>query len=159
MNALETGGMIMSRVRVNHPGETYGYRLQVGDAVVVFIPDNELDPPYDPIVTFSDLAAFCHGADILIHDSQFVEEDFPRKRGWGHSFFLRACELAHAAAAKHLVLFHHDPDRSDDQLDVIQERARTWLADHGSQMTCTVAFEGLELPLSISQLPGKASVA
>lgn len=90
---------------------------------------------------------FCRGADLLIHDAQYLEKDMPRKHGWGHSLAAHACELALAAQATHLVLYHHDPDRSDDELDAIQEDARTWLRKQGSSIRCTVAYEGLTLEL------------
>ena len=82
---------------------------------------------------------------MLIHDAQYLDEDLPAKRGWGHSVVGRVCELAVAADARHLVLFHHDPGRTDDELDAIQERARERLAQMGASTRCTVAYEGLTL--------------
>ena len=133
------------RLRVNHPGETDGIRVRCDGHTVVFIPDNELDPPYEPIASFDDMAAYCRHADVLIHDAQYLEEDLPAKHGWGHSTVRQVCELAAAAEVAHLVLFHHDPGRTDDQLDAIQDLARTLLSQHGSSTRCTVAYEGLTL--------------
>ena len=114
---------------------------------MVFVPDNELDPPYEPIVTFDDLAAFCRRADVLIHDAQYLDEDLPAKEGWGHSTVRRTSELAAAAGVGHLVLFHHDPSRADDMLDAVQAEARTILSGLGSEAQCTAAYEGLTLDL------------
>ena len=111
---------------------------------MVYISDNELDPPGKLTTTRSEFARFCEGADVLIHDSQYVERDMPNKHGWGHSLISQVRELAAVAKVKRLLLFHHDPDRSDDELDVIEEETSSWLRQN-SRSECTVAYEGLEL--------------
>lgn len=136
-----------ARLRVNHPGETDAIRVRSGGRTLVFAPDNELDPPYAPLTSFAELTAFCHRADVLIHDAQYLDDDLPARSGWGHSTVRRTCELAAAAEVRHLVLFHHDPNRTDDALDAIQEQACETLAELGSDAACTVAFEGLVLDL------------
>lgn len=137
----------VTRLRVNHPGETDGIRIRSNGHTVVFIPDNELDPPYEPIAHFDEIVEFCRHADVLIHDAQYLEEDMPEKRGYGHSTAEQACELASEAEVEHLVLFHHDPSRTDDQLDVVQAMARALLSSMRKSTTCTVAYEGLNLEL------------
>lgn len=67
----------------------------------------------------------------------------PQKHGWGHSLVSQACELAVAAEVKHLVLFHHDPERTDNELDSVQEDARSWFKTNDQTIQCTVALEGL----------------
>ncbi|MCI0538703.1 MAG: MBL fold metallo-hydrolase [Verrucomicrobiales bacterium] len=138
-------GLKVSRIAINHPGGGYGYRLEESGRTVVFIPDNELDPPYPKTTAFDEFVEFCRGADILIHDAQYVDEDMPLKRGWGHSLVRQTCELAAAAEVKHLLLYHHDPDRTDDALDALQADARTRFLAHHSGVRCTAAFEGLML--------------
>jgi ribonuclease BN (tRNA processing enzyme) len=71
----------------------------------------------------------------------------PNKWGWGHSVISQVRELAAAANAKHLVLFHHDPDRTDDELDQIQTESNAWFAANAPHIRCTVAYEGLTLTL------------
>ncbi len=137
----------LSRVHANHPGGSFGYRLGDHARSVIYLTDNELDPPYRASTTFDDFVRFCSAADILIHDAQYLEEDLELKRGWGHSAVGQACELAAAAGVKHLVLFHHDPERSDDELDRIQERARVWFSGRNLGTRCTVAYEGLALEI------------
>jgi ribonuclease BN (tRNA processing enzyme) len=114
---------------------------------VVYLTDNELAPPYKQTTDFDTFTEFCRHADLLIHDAQYLEEDMPHKHGWGHSLVSQACELAVAAQVKHLILFHHDPDRSDDELDVIQDQARALVQAHDRRMQCTVAYEGLNISL------------
>ena len=57
------------------------------------------------------------GVDLLIHDAQYTDEEYPEKVGWGHSSITHAIQFAMACNVKRLVAFHHDPDHSDDMLD------------------------------------------
>lgn len=145
MGFLHEQGFDIARLSVNHPGGAYGYRVEEEGRSFVFIPDNELHPPGDPTTSFEKLVAFCQGADVLCHDAQYIEGDMPMKWGWGHSQVERACDLAVAAGVGHLILFHHDPARSDDALDAIQERAQRYLTVH--DIACTAAYEGLQITL------------
>jgi phosphoribosyl 1,2-cyclic phosphodiesterase len=138
-------GMQVARIGTNHPGGSWAYRVTQDDRSVIYMTDNELDPPSGQVTAFARLAEFCRHAQVLIHDAQYVAQDMPQKRGWGHSLVSQALTLAVAAEVQHLVLYHHDPDRSDDALDSIQEDARAWFRDHGHATACTVAYEGLAL--------------
>jgi ribonuclease BN (tRNA processing enzyme) len=80
---------------------------------------------------------------VLIHDAQYLQSDMPAKYGWGHSLVHQACQLAVAAEVKQLILFHHDPVRTDDGLDAIQEETRAWIYTRNRHMLCTAAYEGL----------------
>lgn len=140
---LHRQGFDLSQIATNHPGGCDGYRLQHEGKSLVYIPDNELDPPYAKETEFDGFVQFCKGADVLIHDAQYLEQDMPAKHGWGHSLIGQACDLAAAAQVEQLILFHHDPDRSDDELDAIQKEARDWFNRNGHATRCTVAYEGL----------------
>src|ERR1700722_7911186 len=94
MEFLNRTGFHIRRHRTNHPGLCFGYRIDQADRSMVFMPDNELHPPGKQWTTLAQLAEFCRGADVLMHDAQFVPRDFPLKRGWGHSLVHEACELA-----------------------------------------------------------------
>ncbi len=145
---LSEHGFDITQYPVNHPGGAYGFRIRHRGKTFVHIPDNELYPPEKedmpkhPMQYFVDL---CTGADVLSHDAQLLRKDLPYKHGWGHSRIRHVLDLAIAAKVKHLVLFHHDPERTDDALDEIQVTAREILAADGIQ--CTVAHEGLTLTL------------
>jgi phosphoribosyl 1,2-cyclic phosphodiesterase len=138
-------GVHISRVSTNHPGGGFGFRVEDAGRSLVYLSDNELNPPYAKTTEFDGFAQFCRHADVLIHDAQYLEQDMPLKHGWGHSLVSQACSLAAAAEVKHLVLYHHDPDRADQELDAIQESARGWFAEHNRPVECTVAYEGLTL--------------
>jgi phosphoribosyl 1,2-cyclic phosphodiesterase len=145
LDFLHSHGLEISRLATNHPGGGYGYRIEHGGRSVVYLTDNEIEPPYEKDTDFDEFVQFCYKADVLIHDAQYLEQDMPHKRGWGHSLVSQACDLALAAEARHLILFHHDPDRTDEELDAIQEKARLWFQAHNPDISCTVAYEGLTL--------------
>ena len=138
-------GYRVTRIRANHPGEAWGFRADLQSCRIVYMPDNELVPPYVPITSMDALADFCRNADVLIHDSQYLESERQIKSGWGHSVIGDVCELALRANVKHLVLFHHDPDRTDAQIDQIQTECRAFFASRGSDILCTAAYEGMQL--------------
>ena len=141
---LRNHGFEIDAMPVNHPGGALGYRVSHEGRRFVFIPDNELSAS-DQTASFDDFVAFCRHADVLCHDAQCLEDDMPDKHGWGHSCVQHVCDLAVAAGVKHLILFHHDPDRTDDALDALQADARAVLAPHG--IACTAAYEGLKVEL------------
>ena len=126
LSFLRNEGFNIARIATNHPGGGYGYRIANEGRSVVYITDNELDPPYNKTTGFEEFIRFCSLADILVHDAQYIEQDMPEKHGWGHSLVSQVCELAETANVKQLILFHHDPNRTDNELDSIQEKARTW---------------------------------
>lgn len=144
MKYLREEGFDISRLPLNHPGGAYGYRITHNNKVVVHIPDNELDPK-KPKTSFDKFVSFCEGADLLSHDAMYVSSEMPKKRGWGHSTVLQACELAQAAAVKHLVLFHHAPERDDHEIDDLQKMASSELTSR--KISCTAAYEGLTFEL------------
>ena len=106
---------------VCHPNPTVGYRIQGDEGTVVYLPDHEpalglrdgrwLEPEW---TSGYDLA---EGADLLIHDAQYTDEQYARCTGWGHSTIRKAIEFASHVGAKKLVLFHHDPSHDDKTLD------------------------------------------
>lgn len=143
----ESLGYIVRRIRANHSGETVGFRADLLGVSLVYLPDNELFPPEPGPTSFDEFAAFAQGADILIHDAQYTEADMPLKHGWGHSLISQVRELAKAARVRHLILFHHDPDRTDAELDAIQAESNAWFAANAPEIRCTVAYEGLAITL------------
>lgn len=144
---LSAFGVSVTWLRTNHRGECFSYRIQTPTRTLLYVTDHEMDATQDVHTSMDELAAFCSGADILIHDAQFTNSQMPEKKNYGHSTVERVCELASKADVGHLVLFHHDPLRTDDMLDDCVTLARASLKDLGSQTTCEAAYEGLELAL------------
>jgi len=119
--AQRTRALVVSWERLNHPGGVYAYRFDYRNRAVVFATDTEhVDGTVD-----SRLVSLAQGADVLIYDSQYLPEEYDLKRGWGHSTFEEGTRIAKAAGAKELILFHHDPDRTDEQVLEIEARAKT----------------------------------
>jgi len=143
LEVFQERGCRLSCIATNHPGGGTGYRIEHAGRSVVYLTDNELEPPYEKATSFDEFAAFCRHTDVLIHDAQYLQSDMPAKHGWGHSLVPQACQLAMAAEVKHLLLFHHDPGRTDDGLDAIQEETRAWIHTQNRHMQCTAAYEGL----------------
>jgi phosphoribosyl 1,2-cyclic phosphodiesterase len=122
-----------------HPSPALAYRIEANGRTLVYATDTE-DPfsgKPNPVIPLAD------GADTLIHDAQFLPSDF--KKTWGHSTIDAAIEVAAKARVKRLVLYHHDPDRSDDALDHIGRDAQRAGRERLAGLEVVVAREGLEL--------------
>lgn len=133
-----------ARVRVaklNHPGGVLAYRIEHENRAIVYATDTEHYACVDPA-----LKALAEGADVLIYDSQYTPEEYRgetgrSKVGWGHSTYVAAAEAARAAGVGSLVLFHHDPTRTDAGVADIEKKTRELFA------STTAAREGLEIQL------------
>jgi phosphoribosyl 1,2-cyclic phosphodiesterase len=104
---------------LNHPGGALGYRLEHGGSSLVYASDFEHGPEADAA-----LAEFARGADALVYDAMYTEAEYqgrsgPSRRGWGHATWESAVALARRAQVRQLFLFHHEPSRTDAQLDEI----------------------------------------
>jgi phosphoribosyl 1,2-cyclic phosphodiesterase len=107
-----------------HPQGVYIYRIEHNGKAVVYATDTEGYVGGD-----QRLIRFVRDAALLIHDAQYIESEYTNplasKQGWGHSTWRMAIEVAQAAAVKQLVLFHHDPEHSDEMLEQVEKEART----------------------------------
>jgi phosphoribosyl 1,2-cyclic phosphodiesterase len=121
-DCFTVGDIRITLARLNHPDPVYGFRLDHGGRSIVYATDTEHFACVDP--TLKRLAS---GADILIYDAQYTPEEYPSKVGWGHSTWQAGAELARAAGVPQLVLFHHDPNRTDAQLAAIEAEAHAHL--------------------------------
>ncbi len=135
-------GITVSAKYMNHPLLALGYRIQFRDRIICTAFDTEpfynvfwtdpADPAYDELLAAEgDLAAreenhrmeaFYHGADLLIHDGQYTRAEYDAgKKGWGHSPIEYAVETAQRAGVKQLAICHHDPLRTDLQIDKLSQ--------------------------------------
>jgi phosphoribosyl 1,2-cyclic phosphodiesterase len=145
----QVGTAKVRRIQLNHPGGAQGFRIDDGGASIAYLTDNEISAART-LVTVDDLARFADGVDLLIHDSQYVPTDMPHKKGFGHSLVEDVLKLGQFAKPGRLVLFHHDPDRTDDALDQIGSRASAWLGEHAKNVALSVAHEGMSFELGKS---------
>jgi phosphoribosyl 1,2-cyclic phosphodiesterase len=136
---------------VRHRGPTLGFRISEGDTSLCYLPDHEpaLGVPLaegepDWISGFA-LAERC---SLLLHDCQYTDEEYPERVGWGHSRVSDALRFARRSEAERVLLFHHDPLHTDDELDLIHRRAgEHWLALDGLPGELAMAIEGFEVEL------------
>jgi ribonuclease BN (tRNA processing enzyme) len=105
---------------VCHPGPTLGYRILADGATLTYIPDHEPalgDTAFLSSTEWTSGFSLMAGADLLIHDSQYTDEEYPSHIGWGHSTISQTMGLAEAAGVGTLAPFHHDPSHNDVLLD------------------------------------------
>lgn len=123
----ESPVLVMAR-RVPHVGRSLGYRLTWNGLTVAYLSDHQ-QPAGGEFSVDDGVRALCSGADLLIHDAQYLPDEFTGKSDWGHSTAEFAVWLAEKAGVRRLALFHHDPDHNDECLDEIlataQKRATT----------------------------------
>jgi|SRR5208283_1203207 len=129
-------GINIQTARHNHPGNAYGYRLTEGATTVVYCTDVEHGNGID-----LNVVNLAHNADLLIHDAQYTPEELKEKKGWGHSSWEQAIEVALQAKAKQLALFHHDPEHDDAFLIKVEKECQRLLP------SAFLAREGLVITL------------
>jgi phosphoribosyl 1,2-cyclic phosphodiesterase len=122
------GFTVLAREIPHKGGRTFGYRVSDGRGTVAYLSDHgpvALGPGPGGHGELHDAAlALCAGADVLLHDAQHTAEEFPARAHFGHSTVDYCLALATKAGVDRLLLFHHDPARSDDDLDAIVAAAR-----------------------------------
>jgi CheY-like chemotaxis protein len=153
---FEIGSIRVVTQYLNHPALTLGFRFEVDGATMVYACDHE---PHSLHPLGASVGAepihhedrrhvkFLSGADLVIHDAQYVLADFPEKAGWGHTPLERAVDYAIGARAKRLLFTHHDPDRDDVALDALCDAARQRASTAEYTPEIAAASEGLEIDL------------
>jgi len=117
---------------------------------MAYVTDNELGAggQYDvPASWRRDFVAFLKGVDLLIHDAMYTPKELEQHRGWGHSTYEEAVTLAQDAGAKQLVLFHHEPEHSDEAMDGLVAAARKFATARGGSLKVEAAQEGMQVTL------------
>jgi phosphoribosyl 1,2-cyclic phosphodiesterase len=138
-------GLEISQVSLNHPNGGYGYKFMEQGKTFVFLPDNELGFLHEGGLSREQYVEFCRGADLLLHDAQYTDQEYAMSRGWGHSTFGQAVDLALDAGVKSIGLFHHDPDRTDEDLDGQVRWCRERIGAAGGAVECFAAAEGMAI--------------
>ncbi|MDR7052398.1 phosphoribosyl 1,2-cyclic phosphodiesterase [Duganella sp. 3397] len=157
---IMVGDAQVSNVVMNHPVINLGYRIDCNGKSVFFTGDHE--PFYNPhradhpeyaaaerqvrarSQAIDDLLA---GVDALIVDCSYTREEYPAKQGWGHGTFDEAVELALRVGAKALYCTHHEPTRTDDELETVFAQVMARHAGRLGDLTVQLAYEGLQVVL------------
>jgi phosphoribosyl 1,2-cyclic phosphodiesterase len=144
----ELGTVTALAMPVTHPGPTVGYRLEEDERVFTYISDHEpalgldLETASPEWVSGYGLA---RGADVLFHDAQYTEEEYPSRVGWGHSSIAHTVQFGLLAKVRRLYLFHHDPMHGDDALEAMLARALDlWGREHHG---LALTHEGMEVEI------------
>lgn len=154
---FDVGGIRVTTQYLNHPALTLGYRLEADGAAVVYASDHEphavrgaKDLPGLPPVHREDQrhVRFLKDADLVIHDAQYTLDEYAGRTGWGHTPFEGAVDYGIAARAQRLALYHHDPLRSDPEVDELLRHARKLAAKgmHVPEVIAAAEGETIELP-------------
>ena len=123
-----------------HPNGANSYRIMIGNSVIVYSTDCEHPSTH----LNKHVIENAQNADILIHDAQYTDEELPAHKGWGHSSWQQAVQVAKDSNSKQLILYHHDPSRSDNQLFELEKEAKL-------QFPNTIAAkQGMEIELAAS---------
>jgi phosphoribosyl 1,2-cyclic phosphodiesterase len=101
--------------QVPHVGTTLGFRIEADGRAVAYVSDHQA--PDDRAVVDEAVLELCDRVDLVIHDAQYTEDEYRAKATWGHSTVSYAVHVAAEAGASRLVLFHHDPRHTDDDID------------------------------------------
>lgn len=123
------GEFSIGSIRINadlicHPGSTLGYRLEESGSVLTYMPDHEPalgGPQFPGDPDWTSGFELAHNAGVLIHDSQYTDEEYDARVGWGHTSFSQLVDFTRMTEAQRLVTFHHDPSHTDPVLDEIHE--------------------------------------
>ncbi|WP_243546922.1 MBL fold metallo-hydrolase [Pseudodesulfovibrio tunisiensis] len=155
---VEVGGCSVTSLLMNHPAVDYGMKVECGGRSLFFTGDHEpffniYDPGdeeyqrYQEVVDerYQGMIDFLTGVDVLISDAQYTEEEYPARRGWGHSSFSQALDLARRAGIGRVYLTHHETTRSDAELDRVMERLRKEWADTGVDVHLAREGETIEV--------------
>lgn len=155
---LQIGSATITPIVLNHPVLNLGYRVEDIDGSSLFF-TGDYEPAFNPYRSDEpefaltqqmieekrqEVVAAMHRVDALIIDSSYTDQDYERKKGWGHGTYRSALDLAEQSAAKQLFFTHHEPGRSDAELDAIQQQ----LLQQGTCCPIHLAQEGVEHCLS-----------
>ncbi|MGO9913066.1 MAG: MBL fold metallo-hydrolase [Acidimicrobiales bacterium] len=138
------GGVAVKVRTIPHIGNTLGFRIEADGVGVAYLSDHQA--PVDRMTVDDAVLDLCEGADLLIHDSQYTEEEFVELFDWGHSTPGYAVHVANEAGVRRLDLFHHDPGHSDRQIDSMLRSARQ-IAHATGKLEVNAAKEGTSFEL------------
>lgn len=129
--------IIIKTAPLNHPNGATGYRVEYQGKSVCYVTDTE----HIPGTLDSNILGLIHQADYVIYDCTYLDEEFERFKGWGHSTWQEGARLCDHAGAKTLIIFHHDPYRNDVEMTKIAHIAEN------QRPGTIIAYEGLEITL------------
>ncbi len=122
----EIGEFHITPAFICHPGPTLGYRITTSDRTVAYLPDHEPALGRDEVRNAAEWTSgtgLAHGADLLIHDAQYSDDQYAARVGWGHSTLRHAIQFANLCGVSRLITFHHDPSHDDTTIERLHAEA------------------------------------
>jgi len=159
---IDINGVSVTSRYAEHPGMTLGFRIGYKGKSIVYLPDNEPFARFEQAKVFTEIAVdpgepdmelvclldqkkqffnFIRSADVLIHDAQYMPMEYPAKIGWGHCSFITAVRAAMYGQVRHLVLFHHDPQRTDAEIGAQVQSCAAMVRASGASLTVSAASQ------------------
>ncbi|MCP4694372.1 MAG: MBL fold metallo-hydrolase [Desulfobacterales bacterium] len=133
---FEIGSMVITPIPLSHPNSGSGYKFVEDGKTFVFLTDNELGHIHAGGRPAEDYQAFAADADLLIHDAEYTLTEYKKYIQWGHSAFAHVIKLAAGAGVRRLGLFHHNEERTDQDLDAIVRDCNRLLAKKKPALEC-----------------------
>ena len=140
--------------QVFHPGGSVRYKVSLNGRQVIYATDVELDEMFniddndeENRKLIQEFMEFISGADLLIADAQYTEDEYPQKTGWGHTSVPILLDAAYKSNVKQLAVFHHDPQHSDKFLDELYMKNRSKYLEGDKKMDLFWAREGMSLAI------------
>ncbi|RPI07111.1 MAG: MBL fold metallo-hydrolase [Ignavibacteriae bacterium] len=145
--AFNIGSVQISPIFLSHPNQGIGYKFIEQGKSFVFITDNELSFQHPGGLEYKAYADFSRDADLLIHDAEFTDQEYVRTKGWGHSLYRDALQLASDAGVKRFGMFHHNHERDDAAVDEIVQNCQSILHEQRSMFDCFAVHQGMEIEI------------
>jgi phosphoribosyl 1,2-cyclic phosphodiesterase len=139
--------LTVTPIPISHPNQGYGYKFTENGRNFVFLTDNELGYQHPGGLHFRDYLEFSRGADFLVHDAEYTEEEYQETRTWGHSLFTEALRLALEAKVRTFGVFHHNQERTDSALEGMVQQCRRIIGEQGAEMECFALSQETEFQL------------
>ncbi|MBF0459177.1 MAG: MBL fold metallo-hydrolase [Nitrospirae bacterium] len=146
--SFQINTIAVTPIMLSHPNMGLGYKFVEDGKTFVFITDNELTYKHPGGLDFEDYRAFASDADLLLHDSEYIGEEYEAKKTWGHSIYNDALRLAMESGAKGFGLCHHNQNRTDDEQDaIVADCHRIIAGGKRPSLNCFAVYQGMEIAL------------
>ena len=137
----------ISSIPLSHPNNGFGYKFVENGKKFVFLTDNELTFEHPGCAGYNEYVDFSKNADLLIHDSEYLPDEYDSRRGWGHTTYIDALDFAIKANVKRFGLFHLNQERSDEEVDAMLQECKDIVASRNIKMECFAIGTGFEITL------------
>ena len=144
-NRFSIGSLDIETIPTSHSQNSMGYRFTEEGKTFVFLTDNELGYTHPQGRSVEAYIDFAKDADVLFHDTEYTDDEYPDKTGWGHSRLSDVLDLSHRASVGQLGLIHINQDRTDDQVDAMVEQCRFFFNDNHLSTSCYAVSTDFEI--------------